>query len=107
MAAIGAVGGTVIVGGIASIGLVEMEKQFHEEANMHWGSETGWNDASDAFRHSYVSARFAQYFGETTPNILGILHESMGAFGEQPDPRDQAMDIYNRNLCTNNHTIAR
>ena len=95
MAAIGAVGSTVIVGGVASIGLVKMEKQFHEEANMHWGSETGWNDASDAFRHSYVSARFAQYFGETTPNILGILHESMGAFGEKPDPRDQAMDIYN------------
>jgi hypothetical protein len=64
-----------IVAGAAST--VVLNKLFAAEAEQFWGGRTGWNDASDAFRHAYVSARFAQYFGEHTPNILGIVHESL------------------------------
>lgn len=82
-----------IVAGAAST--VVLNELFAAEADQFWGEKTGWNDASDAFRHAYVSARFAQYFGEHTPNILGIVHESVS---QSDDPRDAAMDIWNNRI---------
>ena len=66
--------------GVSGIGAFGLMKMLNLEANQFWadftgGSETGYMDASDAFRHAYVSARFAQYFGNGTPNFLGWVNE--------------------------------
>ncbi|WP_265655840.1 calcium-binding protein, partial [Verminephrobacter aporrectodeae] len=90
---------SVIVGlagfgaGVA-LSLRNLKQSFDSEAAQFWGSETKWNDASDAFRHTYVSARFSQYFGDHSANILGLLHEAATIY-KKPDPRDVAMDLWN------------
>lgn len=93
----GVIFGPVVLGGLASsAALLVLEKQFAAEANQFWGSETGGNDSSDAFRHAYVSARFAQYFGNDFARSLGDLHE-----WTNPNPdtsvaeQDKKMDQWN------------
>ncbi|MDO5050597.1 MAG: hypothetical protein Q4D68_02565 [Moraxella equi] len=66
--------GALIGGGVAGAAL-KMKEVFNGEAAHYWGSDTAWNDSSDAFRHAYVSARFAQMTGEHTANILGMFNE--------------------------------
>lgn len=83
-------GGLVFAGGV-----LRMQNKFSKEAELHWGSPTGWNDASDAFRHAYVGARFSQYLGEHIPNILGLMHEGIAT---SDDPRDSAMDVWNNKV---------
>ncbi|OPH35828.1 helix-turn-helix domain-containing protein, partial [Moraxella equi] len=86
--------GALIGGGVAGAAL-KMKEVFNGEAAHYWGSDTGWNDSSDAFRHAYVSARFAQMTGEHTANILGMFNE---VISKSDDSRDAAMDVWNNKV---------
>ena len=100
------VGGSITLITLGS--LYAAKHHFETEANEQWknftGQDgTGWNDAGDAFRHAYVAARFAQYLGSSTVDVLGNTHEIVGNImsiisSNNVDPRDNAMDEYNNHI---------
>lgn len=57
----------------------------------------GHNDARDAFRHAFASAKVTQSYGETTANVLGSLHEYQGNFKSQPE-KECGMDMWNNKV---------
>lgn len=94
----------IMVGGGATIAvssgvLYSQISQFEDEAWDHWGGTTNWQPGvggrGDAFKHAYVSARLAQYYGEDGAYAIGWIYEASGLFGEKPEPRDLAMDLWN------------
>lgn len=57
----------------------------------------GYNDAGDAFRHAFASAKLTQQYGEATASVLGSLHEYHGNFKGQPD-KECGMDMWNNKM---------
>lgn len=51
----------------------------------------GHNDAIDAFRHAYVSGRFAQEYGEGQSFLFGLYHE----IAYPNDAPERHMDLFN------------
>jgi hypothetical protein len=85
-------------------GLLGLKEIFRAEAEQYWTTYTGTSlldagdNAGDAFRHAYTAARFAQYFGELTPNVLGLLNELRDKVLDPPgmySPKGADMDLYN------------
>lgn len=79
-------------------------REFSQEAEKYYpGSLGAWagagDGAGDAFRHAYVSARFAQLYGKEAAILLGMANEIH--FSEKPDPRDSGMDLYNNTIGAN------
>ena len=61
------VAGGLIIGG----GILQMQNKFSEEAELHWGSSTGWNDASDAFRYALLVLVFLNIWVSISPIFWG------------------------------------
>lgn len=57
----------------------------------------GYNDAADAFRHAFASAKMTLRYGETAANVMGALHEYHGNFGGQPE-KECGMDMWNNKV---------
>lgn len=55
---------------------------------------SGHNDAADAFRHAFASAKMTLRYGETAADVMGALHEYHGNFGGQPE-KECGMDMWN------------
>lgn len=54
----------------------------------------GHNDAQDAFRHSFASAKMALQLGEGVANFAGTVYEYKGEARGQPKS-EQGMDLWN------------
>lgn len=57
----------------------------------------GHNDAADAFRHAFASAKMTLRYGENAANVMGALHEYHGNFGSQPE-KECGMDMWNNKV---------
>ena len=67
------------------------------------GPEPGSNDSADAFRHAYVSGRFAQEYGGAFAYELGYLNELNGLRANRPLVSDERFDEISRGSVMDNH----
>ena len=76
--------------------IAEADAYLHANGTLPAGrslANTGHNDQLDAFRHAYVSGRFAQQYGGAVSSLMGQVHE----YRNPNDPPEQQMDIWNNN----------
>ena len=59
------------------------------------GEHATWNNEADAFKHTYMQAQLALWFGQTAAKIAGDIHEKQGNKDMGQPKGEENMDKWN------------